>query len=102
MWKLLFIGNAIEEDRGVLGIRYLLPLNLETNVFVGTDGAARFVVGKNFELTPRLALFGQAQYDTDTKWEGLTALSYMVLKNLSLIGQWHSDYGFSSGLRIRF
>ena len=96
------IGNAIEEDRGVLGIRYLLPLNLETSAFVGTDGAARFVVGKNFELTPRLALFGRAQYDTDTKWAGLTSLSYMVLKNFSLIGRWHSEYGFGGGLQIRF
>ena len=30
----------------------------------------------------------------EPRGEGCTALSYMLQKNLSLIGQWHSDYGF--------
>jgi FtsP/CotA-like multicopper oxidase with cupredoxin domain len=96
------IGNAIEEDRGVFGIRYLLPLNLRMRTFVRTDGGARVVMDKSLELTPRLALFGDAQYDTDEKWEGSVSLSYLVHKNFSFIGQWHSDYSFGGGVQIRF
>ena len=96
------VGNAIEDDRGVFGIRYLLPLNVESRAWIDTDAGARFNLEKTFELTPRLALFGEAQYDTHDKWEGRAALSYTVHKNLSLIGQWHSDYGVGVGARIRF
>ena len=59
-------------------------------------------MGKSFELTPHLALFGGAQYDTHDMWEGRAGLSYIVHECLSLVAQWHSDYSFGGGLRIRF
>jgi len=96
------LGNAIREDRGVLGIRYLLPLNVQLSSFVGSDGRARAVAAKNFQLTPRLALNGQAQYDTEGKWEYLTGLSYTFSKAFSLRFQWHSDYGVGGGVQMRF
>ena len=86
----------------MFGIHYLLPLNLETRALVGTDGHARFNLRKSFELTPRLSLFGEAQYDTYDRWDGRVGLSYMFHKYFSLVGQWSSDYGFGAGLRIRF
>jgi len=94
--------DELDETRGVFGFRYLLPLNLESRAWIDTDGGARFNLGKSFELTPRLALYGEAQFDTHDKWEGRTRLSYLVHKNLSVVGQWHSDYGFGGGLQIRF
>jgi CopA family copper-resistance protein len=98
------LGEGDEQDhtRGVFGIRYLLPLNFESRAWIDTGGGARFNLGKFFELTPRLALFGEAQYDTHDKWEGGVSLSYMVHQYFSLVGQWHSDYGFGGGLQIRF
>lgn len=57
---------------------------------------------KAFELTPRLVLFSEAQYDTHYLWEGRAGLSYMVHKYVSLLGQWHSDFGFGGGLQVRF
>jgi len=100
--NLLGGGDEDDETRGVFGFRYLLPLNLESRVWIDTDGGARFNLGKSFELTPRLALFGEAEYDTHDKWEGNAGLSYMVHKCFSLVGQWHSEYGFGGGLQIRF
>jgi FtsP/CotA-like multicopper oxidase with cupredoxin domain len=91
-----------EDTRGVFGFRYLLPLNLESRVWIDTDGGGRFNLEKSFELTPRLALVGEAEYDTHDKWEGSAVLSYMVHKYFSLLGQWHSEYGFGGGLQIRF
>ena len=71
-------------------------------MWIDSDGDARFNLGKSFELTPRLTLSGQAQYDTHTLWDGRVVLSYLVYKNFTLIGQWHSEYGFGGGLQIRF
>ncbi len=99
---LLGVDGDTEDSRGVFGIRYLLPLNLESRAWIDTDGGARFILAKSLELTPRLALFGDAQYDTHDRWESRVGLSYMVHKNFTLIGQWHSDYGFGGGLRILF
>jgi hypothetical protein len=105
----LFVGVDLEgvnsehdERRGVFGLRYLLPLNLETRAWIDTDGGARFNLGKHFELTPRLELFGEVQYDTHEKWEGKVGLSYTIGKSVSVLGKWHSDYGFGGGLQIRF
>ncbi|HEX2965633.1 MAG TPA: multicopper oxidase domain-containing protein [Syntrophorhabdaceae bacterium] len=94
--------NHIDKTRGVLGFRYLLPLNLESRVWIDTDRGVRFNLAKSFELTPRLALFGEVEYDTHDKWEGVAGLSYTINKTFSLVGQWHSDYGFGGGLQIRF
>lgn len=99
---LLGAGDEHEETRGVFGLRYLLPLNLESQVWIDTDGGARFNIGKSFQLTPRLALLGKIQYDSHDMWEGRAGLSYLVHKNFTIISQWHSQYGFGGGLQIKF
>ena len=99
---LLGEGDELDETRGVFGFRYLLPLNLESRMWVDTDGGARINLAKEFHLTPRLALFGEAQYDTHDLWEGQSGLSYTINKNVSLTGQWHSEYGWGGGVQIRF
>ena len=98
------LGEEDDSDqfRGVFGFHYLLPLNLESRAWIDTDGGARFNLDKSFELTPRFALLGEAQYDTHDKWEGSAGLSYMITKCFSLVGQWHSDYGFGGGVQVRF
>ena len=105
----LFVGADLleeedepDETRGVLGFRYLLPLNVESRVWVDSDGGARVNFDKEFELTPRLMLFGEAQYDSHDKWEGNTGLNYTVNKNFSLIILWHSEYNWGAGVQIRF
>ncbi|MHB8808422.1 MAG: multicopper oxidase domain-containing protein [Desulfobulbaceae bacterium] len=94
--------GEVDETRGVLGVRYLLPLNLETRAWIDTDGGARITLEKNLELTPRLALVGEARYDTHEYWEGGVALTYLVQKNFSLVGKYHTEYGFGGGLQVRF
>jgi hypothetical protein len=94
--------ESTEETRGVFGLRYLLPLNLETTAWIDTDGGARVTVEKDFALTPRLSLIGEVEYDTHDKWEGKAGLSYILSKHFSLLGQWHSEYGWGGGLQMRF
>ena len=95
-------GDATEETRGVLGVRYLLPLNIESMIWLDSDGGARVALDKEFTLTPRLSLIGEVQYDTHDLWEGKTGMSYLLTKHLSLLGQWHSEYGWGGGLQVRF
>lgn len=95
-------GDAIEQNRAIAGLRYLLPFNLETRAFAGSDGGVRVEFGRSFQLTPRLALDGQAQYDTDSRWEYRTGLSYILAKAVSLRAVWHSDYRWGGGLQVRF
>jgi FtsP/CotA-like multicopper oxidase with cupredoxin domain len=99
---LLGEGDDLDEARAVAGIRYLLPLNIESRLWVDSDGGARISLGKEFELTPRIALFGEGEYDTHDLLEGIAGFSYTISKRFSLIGQWHSDFGFGGGVRIRF
>ena len=95
-------GDETEETRGVLGVHYLLPLNFESMMWVDTDGGARVKLEKEFTLTPRLSLIGEFQYDTHDSWEGKTGLSYLLTKSVSLLGQWHSEFGWGGGLQVRF
>lgn len=99
---LLGEGNTTDETRGVLGFRYLLPLNIESTAWLDTDGGARVTIEKELTLTPRLSLIGEVQYDTHDLWEGKAELSYILTKDVSLLGQWHSEFGWGGGLQLRF
>ena len=97
-------GNAeeIEDPRGVLGLRYVLPLNVESFAWVDSDGEFRVGVEKMLHLTPRLGLALEAEYDTAEEWEGAARLSYTLSRSFDLVGQWHSDYGLGAGVSVRF
>jgi hypothetical protein len=42
------------------------------------------------------------EYDTHEKWEGSVNLSYVLTKNISLIGKYHSEYSWGGGINILF
>ena len=95
-------GSSGEETRGVAGLRYLLPLNFEFAAWADTDGGGRFMLDKELELTPRLALHGEVEYDTHEQWEGKVQLEYLITKEFSALANWHSEFGVGVGLQIRF
>ena len=95
-------GNRFEKHEGVFGLRYLLPLNIAFRVWVDTAGEWQFAVNKHLELTPRLAVFSEAEYDTKEHWEMRAGASYLLAKHFSLIAQWHSRFGWGGGLRWQF
>ena len=99
-----FMGEKDELDktRGFIGIHYLLPLNIESRGWLDTEGDARFMLDKSLELTPRFSLAGEAEYDTHEKWEGSVNLSYILSKNISLVGKWHSEYSWGGGINFLF
>lgn len=96
------VNDKADTSHGVLGLRYLLPLNIGFSSWIDTDAEFRFTAWKYLHITPRLTAFGEAQYDTGTKWENRLGLSYMINKSISIMGQWHSDYGLGGGVQVRF
>jgi hypothetical protein len=95
-------GSDKEEARGVLGLSYLLPLNLETSAWVDTEGGFRVMLEKALELTPRFGLHGEVEFDSHKDGEGAVSLHYTLTRDVSLIGKWHSDFGYGGGIQIRF
>lgn len=95
-------GSGSKEVRGVAGLRYLLPLNVESSAWLDTDGGGRVMLHKELELTPRLALEGEVEYDTHEQWEGKVGFSYLVDKDVSILTHWHSEFGPGVGLQYRF
>jgi hypothetical protein len=95
-------GWDTEDLRGILGLKYLLPLNLESSLWMDTEAGGRFLLEKELALTPRLGLHGEVEYDTHDQWEGSVGLHYQLTKKAGLIGRWHSEYGFGGGLSLAF
>ena len=89
-------------NRGMFGTRYLLPFLIQSQASVDTDGDARFTLGKEFHITARFSVFGRAQYDTKAQWETTVGAEYILLKDLSLVGQYHNQYGWGAGIGFRF
>lgn len=98
---LVGIEQDFERTVGIAGIRYLLPLNIETRFWLDTKLDARINFDKNFDLTPRISVFGEVQYDTDDLWEYRSGMFYLINRWLSLTGQWHSEFGWGGGLEVR-
>ncbi len=95
-------SNGINDNRGMFGARYLLPFLIQSQASVDTDGDFRFTVSKVLPITTRFSLFGRAQYDTKARWETAAGAEYFLHKNLSLVGQWHNQYGWGIGAALRF
>ena len=96
-------ANKTDEDtRGILGVRYLLPFNFESLVWIDTEGEFRFSLEKEIQITSRLAIFVDAEYDTEEKWEWVAGSEWIFNKYLSIIAQYHSDFEGGVGLTIRF
>lgn len=94
---------ANEEDtknRGILGATYRLPSFVFITVTVDTEFDVRVTLEKEFQLTERLSLFVEAQYDTNTRVELSTGFIFTINKNLALVSQFHSDYGFGGGIML--
>jgi FtsP/CotA-like multicopper oxidase with cupredoxin domain len=100
----VFGGANITDDRtrGILGIRYLLPLNFESKLWVDTKGDFRVVLEKKIQVISRLSVAGEVEYDTGTQWEWVARAEWTINKYLSLFGDYHSDYKGGVGLTIRF
>lgn len=92
----------LESERIIAGIRYALPLNFFSSTWIDDSGEARVTLERELMLTPRLGIFGEAEYDTREYWSGQAGASYLINENFSATGLWDSNYGWGAGISIRF
>lgn len=97
------LNRDSEFTRGVGGMKYLLPYNIESRIQLDHRLDVRLAFEKEMMITPRIGLDGEVQYDTrHSEWEGAAGASYIIYKNILLIGKWHSDYRFGGGISTFF
>ncbi len=99
-WR--FTNHEDDENRAFAGIEYRLPYLIDSSVQIDSEGALRLGLGKSLQVTDRLNVFADVQYDTHSNWEWTTGATWMLNKQFSLITQYHSDFGFGGGLQFRF
>ncbi len=95
-------SDAYPEGRGIFGYRYPLPFLIDSFGWVDTEGEFRFGVAKSYPVTDRLHVFGELEYDTRTEYEWAAGLEYIIGKNISAVGNYHSEFGVGGGVSIRF
>ncbi|MBI5740560.1 MAG: multicopper oxidase domain-containing protein [Nitrospirae bacterium] len=93
---------ADEEDKGVFGVNYLLPLNIGSRIWADTKKEAGMSLEKKLRITDRLSVAGDVEYDTGTQWEGVVRAEWTLNKYASLVGSYHSDYKGGAGVSVRF
>jgi FtsP/CotA-like multicopper oxidase with cupredoxin domain len=100
----IFAGVKItnEYERGIFGVRYLLPLNIDSSLRIDSAGEFRIELAQEIQLTSRLGIFGDIEYDTESKEEWLLGGKYTLSKNLALTSQYHSDFGAGAGMEFRY
>jgi CopA family copper-resistance protein len=104
----VFLGAYFQEEgpgddaSGIAGIRYLLPLNIESSSWIDDDGGGRIAIEKEFMLTPRLSFFGELEYDSHDGHEGNGGFSFLLSKGASFLVQRHSEFEWGAGVQLRF
>lgn len=96
------VDDDVETDRAIAGFHYTLPFNVMASAWVDNRGRARVTFEREIMLTPRLGIFGEAEYDTSEPWAYQGGASYRLTKAVSATCLWDSDYGVGAGLTIRF
>lgn len=95
-------SDQLDKKEAIAGLRYLLPFNLGSRLWVDTAGDVQVSLDLHLAATPRLAIVAEVEYDSGEKWESRAGLNYVWSKNWALIGQWHSRFGWGGGLRWQF
>lgn len=94
------------ENRFFAGVQYRLPYLVYSTLTVDSEANFRLNLGKGFQITRRLGLGVEAQYDTNPdlmenlEW-GVNA-NYFLNGAFSLTGGYDSNHGWGAGLQFRF
>jgi FtsP/CotA-like multicopper oxidase with cupredoxin domain len=99
-WR--FTNMEDEEDRAFAGIQYRLPYLVWSSAQLDSEGDLRLGLAKELQITDRLGVFADVQYDTGSEWEWSLGADYTLTKQFSLITQYHSEYGLGGGFSFRF
>ena len=97
-----FTREMEEGNRPIAGVLYRLPFLIHSRLGLDGEGDARVDLSRTLPVTTRLSVFGEAQYDTGSDWEGSAGATFHLRGPFSLIVQHHSEHGFGGGIHGRF
>ncbi|WP_411847215.1 multicopper oxidase domain-containing protein [Roseibacillus persicicus] len=97
-----FTNQHEAEDRFFAEVDYRLPYLIDSSLALDSEGDLRVGLGKELQVTDRLSLFAELEYDTNTELEWSAGASYLLNKQFSLTSSYHSEHGLGAGLSFRF
>ncbi len=97
-----FTNEHDAKDRAFAGAQYRLPLMAYNRLTVDSEGDFRTGLAKSLQLTQRLSLENELEYDTHSDWEWRAGLEYRLNKRWSITGGYHSDHAFGLGLNFKW
>ncbi len=86
------------ESIGVLGLTYVLPLLIDADLRVDTDGRARLGLASELQLTDRASFHWMVNTDSEYRLE----LDYEVNKRISITGNHDDHYDWGVGIKFKF
>ena len=86
------------ENKAIAGAHYLLPLLIEADLRIDSEGDARLGLGSDIQLSDRLSF----EWDANTDHEYRLQLDYEVNKAISWIGSRDDQYGWGLGVKAKF
>lgn len=92
------INDKKTEKLTILGIQYVLPFFIETDLRLSSNGRFRFSLQSFLQLTDRTKF--EWSYNTDKEYR--FSFSYEISKQFLLTALYDSDFKWGAGLKIRF
>lgn len=93
------VSNKNDRQAGTIGVIYTLPLLIQADMRVDTDGKLRFQLSRDdISLTSRL----RWNWMINTDKEYMTGLRYIVTKYISLSAHYDSDMGPGAGVTFTY
>lgn len=90
------------DERFFAGICYRAPYLIHSTLTLDSQGDVRIEFEKDYQLTDRLSISAEFEYDTLLRIEWASQLAWTLSKRFDLIGNYHSDYGYGIGLSAHF
>lgn len=94
--------DSLESLYPMVGMEYLLPMNIHSSLWVDGRGGYRLTLSKEIPLLSRLYMEGEMEYD---RWEGLDYTiigNFVITRRISLTGNYNSTNGAGFGLNLWF
>ena len=100
----LYAGGEFEEEdsetenTAIAGIHYVLPLLIEADLRVDSEGQGRLGLSSDLQLTDRVSF----SWDVNTDNEYRLQLEYELSKSLSILGNHDDQYDWGIGIEAKF
>ena len=99
----LYMGYHLERiskndtNTGIIGMTYLLPLMIESDLQVSMDGTVELTFSSQLQLTRRIAFLWEYNTENDYRY----TLQYTLTKSLYLTSNYDSQFDIGVGLLVR-